>query len=62
MTPKPETSTPLVAEEPEPQDLLLERWLARSSASHARVRAAAALPRSSPPEPIGDGLADAWFK
>jgi hypothetical protein len=54
--------TVAVAEEPE-RDSLFERWLARSPASRQRLRIAPArLQSTPPPEPIGDGLADSWFK
>jgi hypothetical protein len=60
--PEQDTCAPRIAEEPEPRDSLFERWLARSPSSHPRVRAAKIGLRSTPPEPIGDRLADAWFK
>jgi hypothetical protein len=40
-------------------DSLFERWLARPGASRRRMRAAPALPTAPP---LGDDLADAWFK
>ena len=52
-----------IAEEPEPRDSLFERWLAHCPCSQPRVRAAKLGLRSTlPPEPIGDRLADSWFR
>jgi hypothetical protein len=55
--------TPITNEEqPESSDSLLERWLARGTASQPRWRAAAG-PRDEPPrEQLGDDLADRWFR
>jgi hypothetical protein len=50
------------AREEESTDSLFERWLARSNASRPRMKAA---PATAPPPtlpPLGDALADAWFK
>jgi|HubBroStandDraft_1064217.scaffolds.fasta_scaffold1443531_1 hypothetical protein len=53
----------VIEEQAEPRDSLFERWLARSPSSQPRLRAAKLGLRSAPPpEPIGDGLADAWFR
>jgi hypothetical protein len=68
-----EQSAPSPAEEEaKTEDSLFERWLARTSTSHPRIRAARAAPTpqdttvAPKPEPavspIGDDLADAWFK
>jgi hypothetical protein len=54
----PSILPPTVEEEEEPQDTLLERWLARSNTSRPRLRASA--PPTIPP--LGDDLADSWFK
>jgi hypothetical protein len=40
-------------------DSLVERWLARPGASRPRMRAAPARPTAPP---LGDDLADAWFR
>jgi len=59
--PETETCAPRPAEEPE-HDSLFERWLARFPRSHQRLRAAPA-PSSAPSQPpIGDEIADAWFR
>ncbi len=61
--PEQDSCAPRTTEEPEPRDSLLERWLARSPSSRPQLRAAKIGLRSAPPpEPIGDGLADSWFK
>jgi hypothetical protein len=64
--PEQDTCAPsrtVIEEEPEPRDSLFDRWLARSPSSQPRLRAARLALRSAPPpEPIGDGLADAWFR
>ncbi|HEY1694516.1 MAG TPA: hypothetical protein VGG39_20240 [Polyangiaceae bacterium] len=48
----------------ETEDSLFERWLARTSTSHPRLRAARAPPPQpqQPVPPLGDDLADGWFK
>ena len=56
--PEQETCAPQPTQ-PE-NDSLFERWLARSADARRRPRAARAS--SSPPPPIGDRLADSWFK
>jgi hypothetical protein len=61
----PETPAPrLAAEEEESRDSLFVRWLARSTASQPRLRRSGVpTPSSQPSEaPLGDDLADAWFK
>ena len=40
-------------------DSLFERWLARPGASRPRIRAA---PERPAVPPLGDDLADAWFR
>jgi hypothetical protein len=55
--PKPSASRP-AAEAEESTDSLLERWLAHSKASRPRLRHSG-VPA---PAPLGDDLADAWFK
>jgi len=52
-------------EQPDSSDSLLERWLARGTASQARWRAgalAAAAHDEPPREQIGDDVADRWFR
>lgn len=58
---KESSTLPPAVADGDAEDSLLERWLARSTGSRARVRAA---PRQPPPTipPLGDELADAWFK
>ncbi len=47
----------------ETSDSLLERWLARAPASRTRIPARAAAPQPAlEREPLGDELADRWFK
>ncbi len=59
----PPEALPAVADHPE-DDSLLERWLAR--APSRKIRIASTPPpipyRTAPLEPIGDDVADAWFK
>lgn len=56
---EPETPAPQpAAEEEESRDSLFERWLAHSTASQSRLRHSGA----PAPAPLGDDLADAWFK
>lgn len=52
------------AREEESADSLFERWLARSNASRPRLKAAPARAPGPAPTlpPLGDALADAWFK
>ena len=52
------------AEEEETRDSLFERWIAHSTASQPRLRRSGVptpAPRADDP-PLGDDLADAWFK
>lgn len=62
---EPETPAPRpAAEEEESRDSLFERWLAHATASQSRLRhfgVPAPAPRASD-VPLGDDLADAWFK
>jgi hypothetical protein len=58
---EPPTEAPPISEEEECSDSLLERWLTRFPASQPRLRAVAA-PERERREPIGDDLADSWFK
>jgi len=63
---EPETPAPRpAAEEGEgTRDSLFERWLAHSTASQPRLRRSG-VPAPAPPQseaPLGDDLADAWFK
>jgi hypothetical protein len=61
MAPDHDRCAPRPTEEPE-TDSLLERWLARTrSTSQQRLRVAPA-PSAPPQPPIGDDLADAWFR
>ena len=45
-------------------DPLLDRWLATPPPSCTRIRVASDRPPAAPPadKPIGDDLADGWFK
>lgn len=63
---EPETPAPPTAEveEEDTRDSLFERWLAHSAASQPRLRRSG-VPAPAPPAtevPLGDDLADAWFK
>lgn len=51
---------PAAAEEGDGTDSLFERWLTRFPASQQRMRAAAAVEPER--EPLGDDLADRWFR
>jgi hypothetical protein len=61
----PETPAPPPAEveAEDTRDSLFERWLAHSTASQPRLRRSR-VPAPSAPEnpPLGDELADRWFK
>ena len=60
--PTKEPSTPRLPGETHEEDVadtLFERWIARPGASRPRLRAAP--PRPTLP-PLGDDLADRWFK
>ncbi|HEY3817017.1 MAG TPA: hypothetical protein VGL81_07600 [Polyangiaceae bacterium] len=62
---EPETPAPRPAAEVEEDacDSLFERWLAHSSTSRARLRSGVPAPAPAPrEEPLGDDLADSWFK
>jgi hypothetical protein len=65
MTRLPENPVPAPAvTEEESRDSLFERWLARAdrpALSQPRLRVGAAAP-PEPVAPLGDELADAWFK
>jgi hypothetical protein len=54
----PSALPPAVEEEEAALDSLFERWLARSNRSQPRMRTSA--PPTIPP--LGDDLADSWFK
>lgn len=54
----PSALPPAVEEGDEAQDSLFERWLAQSNTYQRRLRTSA--PPTIPP--LGDDLADSWFK
>jgi hypothetical protein len=59
------SALPRATAEGDGEDSLFERWLARSKSSRARMRAVPARPPAAvaaTAEPLGDELADAWFK
>ncbi len=61
----PQIPAPLPAEveEEDTRDSLFERWLAHSAASQPRMRRSG-VPAPAPFDeaPLGDDLADRWFK
>jgi hypothetical protein len=52
---------PPTEQEESVDDTLFRRWLTRAPTSHPRVRVAAS-PQPSEREPLGDELADRWFR
>jgi hypothetical protein len=67
---QPDTPAPLppaeaTHAEEESRDSLFERWLTRSRPSNAsqhRLRSGVPAAPSQPAPPLGDELADAWFR